>query len=119
VAKIRSYSAEQVLDLIGTNRGLLLVHFGSPLASSSDFVCKELEILMDGFIGRVGFANVELPLQDIDLLRRYSIEEIPTLILFSGCVEVERLTQIFLPNELRDFLENCCSYHLRQNPSDG
>ena len=112
MSKIRSYSAKQVLDLIGSNQGLLLVHFGSPLASSSDFVRKELEILLDGFLGRVGFADVELPLQDIELLRRYSIEEIPTLILFLGSDETERLTQIFLPNELRDFLENCCAYYL-------
>ena len=109
--RIKAYSANQVSEAIARNRGLLLVHFGSPLASTCEFVRRELELLAGEFESRIVFAEVELPLQDLELIHRYEIEDIPTLILFRGDAEVERLDQVLAPEELRDLLESSASFY--------
>jgi thioredoxin-like negative regulator of GroEL len=111
MARIHTYSAGEVVGVIAANRGLLLVHFGSPLASSCEFIRKELQGIAPLFEGRLEIAEVELPLQDVEVLRKYAIEEIPTLILFRGSEEVERLEKILLPDELRGFLDSCASFY--------
>ena len=111
MTRIRTYSVDEVVRAIGDNSGLLLVHFGSPLASSCDFVRRELEMIAPIHGSRLRLAEVELPLQDVEVLQRYSIEEIPTLILFSGDSEVERLERILLPEEFREFVESCLSFY--------
>ena len=117
MSNLRTYSADEVVRVIDQNRGLLLVHFGSPLASSCEFVHRELEMVAPIYEQRVGFAEVELPLQDVDVIRRYSIEEIPSLLLFSGKEEVERLERVLLPDEFREFIETCWSFY-GQNPPE-
>jgi len=111
MAKIRTYTADEVVTVIEGNNGLLLVHFGSPLASSCDFVRKELEMVSPLHEGSLSIAEVELPLQDVELLRRYAIEEIPTLILFKERKEVERLEKILLPEEFKELLDSCLSFY--------
>jgi thioredoxin-like negative regulator of GroEL len=111
MARIRTYSVDEVVRVIDENTGLILVHFGSPLASSCDFVRRELEMVAPIHESRLRLAEVELPLQDVEVLRRYSIEEIPTLILFSDRTEVERLERILLPEEFREFVESCLSFY--------
>jgi len=111
MARIHTYSANEVVGVIAANRGLLLVHFGSPLASSCEFIRKELQAIAPLFEKRLEIAEVELPLQDVEVLRKYSIEEIPTLILFRGSDEVERLEKVMLPDELRGFLDSCASFY--------
>ncbi len=108
---LKSYRADEVAQAIDQNDGLFLVHFGSPLASSCEFVHKELELLASRFASAVTFGEVELPLQDLELIQRYRIEEIPTLILFHGDNEVERLERILLPEELCGFLEAAASFY--------
>jgi thioredoxin-like negative regulator of GroEL len=111
MARIHTYSANEVVGVIAANRGLLLVHFGSPLASSCEFIRKELESTAPLFEGSIRIAEVELPLQDVEVLRKYEIEEIPTLILFRGSEEVERIEKILLPDEFRGFLDACASFY--------
>lgn len=111
MARIHTYSANEVVGVIAANRGLLLVHFGSPLASSCEFIHKELETIAPLFEGQLQLAEVELPLQDVEVLRKYGIEEIPTLILFRGSEEVERIEKILLPDEFRGFLDSCASFY--------
>ncbi len=118
MARIHTYSAGEVVRVIAENRGLLLVHFGSPLASSCEFVRKGLEMIAPVFEGRLLLAEVEVPLQDVEVLRRYSIEEIPTLILFRGSDEVERLERILLPEEFREFLDSCFSFYGGNDDTD-
>lgn len=118
MSKIRNYTADEVVNVIEENRGLLLVHFGSPLASSCEFVRRELEMVAPTYSDRLGIAEVELPLQDVEVLRRYAIEEIPSLILFQGTEEVERLEKILLPDEFREFVESCCAFYGGHPPSD-
>lgn len=59
----------------------------------------------------LGFAEVELPLQELSLIQQYEIEEIPTLILFREGEEVERLERVLLPEELEEFLEAAASFY--------
>ncbi|MFQ5653841.1 MAG: thioredoxin family protein [Planctomycetota bacterium] len=103
--------SEELVQFITENQGLLLVHFGSPLASACEFVHQELWQLAPELEERVRFATVELPLQDLELIQTYGIEEIPTLILFAGDREVERLRRIMLPEELKEFLDTCSSFY--------
>jgi thioredoxin-like negative regulator of GroEL len=111
VGRIHTYTPGEVVDVIAANRGLLLVHFGSPLASSCEFVHKELEAVAPHYGERLQIAEVELPLQDVEVLRRYSIEEIPSVILFRGNSEVERLERILLPDEFREFIDACLAFY--------
>ncbi len=112
MSAIRVYKAHEVSQVIDRNKELLLVHFGSPLASACEFVRQELGMLAPCFDGTpVSFAEVELPLQDFELIQTYSIEEVPTLVLFQGSKEVERLEKILLPEELKDFLEAATSFY--------
>ncbi|MGA1203943.1 MAG: thioredoxin family protein [Planctomycetota bacterium] len=114
---IRQIRADEVTEVVARNDGLLLLHFGSPLASSCELVHQQLEGLQPHFEGAIRFAEVHLPLQDTEMLSRFSIEEIPTLILFRGTREVERLEEILLPAELRELLEGCVSFYSGQSDS--
>lgn len=111
MSRIQTYSAAEFVPVVSRNEGLLLVHCGSPLASSCEFVRKELEDLAPVFEDQLRLVEVEVPLQDVEILRRYAIEEIPTLILFRGDQEVERLERILLPAELKEFLDDCLSFY--------
>ena len=108
---IRSCSANEVVEVIEKNAGLLLVHFTSTLASSSEFVKKELELIAPLFEGSLAIVEVEMPLQDLGLIKSYRLEEIPTLILFNGSDEVERFEAIRLPEELKELLEAAVSFY--------
>ena len=112
---ITTYTANEVSHAIQRNRGLLLIHFGSPLASSCELVHKELARMAPGFDGRLGFAEVELPLQDLELIQKYGIESLPTLILYQGSEEVERVERLMLEDELQEFLELSHSYYSTGN----
>ncbi|MGE3165571.1 MAG: thioredoxin family protein [Planctomycetota bacterium] len=108
--RVRSLNAEEVLGAIESNQGLLLLHFGSPLASSCERIRKQLESMAPLFEGRLEFGEVEA-LQDLELNRRYSIEEIPTLVLFHRNQEVERLEEELAIEGLREFLEAAISFY--------
>ena len=112
--RIQTYRSDEVNRVIDQNSGLLLVHFGSPLASSCEFLRKELELLAPRFEGRVLFGEVA-PLEDLQLIGKYQIEEIPTLILFRGSTEVERLERLLLPEDLREFLVLAASFYLKES----
>ena len=121
MSHVTTYSPDEIVQVIGRNSGLFLVHFGSPLASACEFVKQELEALAGQFDGSpIHFAEVELPLQDFELIQSYNLEEIPTLILFADDGEVERLERILLPEELKEFLETAMSFYgpAAEGPAD-
>lgn len=62
------------------------------------------------FEARLEFGEVEA-LQDLELNRRYSIEEIPTLVLFYKSQEVERIEEELPTEGLRDLLEAVISFY--------
>ena len=99
---------ESQLQLDG---GLLLVHFGSPLVSSCGFTQRSLALIAPEFLGQMQFCTIDVPLQEVQNLRQYSIRVVPTLVLFDGEREVERLDRILLPAELRLFLRDVVGYY--------
>lgn len=112
MSKVTVFKAVEVRQAVEKNKGLILVHFGSPLASPCEFVRQELEMLSSAFPeGLIEFAEVELPLKDFELIQEFKIEEVPTLILFKENQEVERMEKILLPEELKEFLELAVSYY--------
>ena len=68
--RIRTYKPDEVTLAVQQNEALLLLHFGSALASSCELIHRQLESLAPVFEGRVAFAEVELPLQDLELIQR-------------------------------------------------
>lgn len=108
--RVKSFSADEVLTVIEGNQGLLLLHFGSPLASTCERVRQQLEATAPLFEGRLELGEVEA-LQDLELVKRYSIEDIPVLILFHQSREVERLEDPLPTEELRAFLEAAISFY--------
>ena len=104
--RIQTYSPDQVSQAIETNTSLLLIHFGSPLASSCEVVREGLEALAPDFQGRIAFGEVgELPLQDMEWIQRYSIESIPTLILFRGGTEDGRAVGAISADQLATLVD--------------
>ena len=110
--RIQTITADQVDQAVEQNSGLLFVHFGSPLASSCEVVRQQLEAVAPLFTDRVSFAEVEIPLQDLDLIQRFTLETIPTLILFAGSEPVERLEHLMLQEELVELLEMATSFYV-------
>lgn len=108
---IKTFRADEVSRAIESNRGLLLLHFGSPLASSCELIHRQLETLAPLYQSRVGFGEVELPLQDLEMIRNYRIDEVPTLLLFHGQKEVERLDHVLSTEALKEFLDTALSFY--------
>ena len=116
--KVQTYTPDEVRRVVDENQGLLLLHVGSPLASSCEVVHQALENLANTEVSTyVELAEVELPLQDLDLIQKFSLETVPTILLFHGNREVERLEQLLQEDELREFLEIVVSFYSPVNSS--
>lgn len=102
---------DQLDQRLESNDGLMLVHFGSPLVSSCGFAQRSLALIAPDFVGQLQIATVDVPLQDVKKLQKFSIRTVPTLALFDGDREVERLDKILLPAELRLFLQDALAYY--------
>ncbi|MCA8959182.1 MAG: hypothetical protein KDC38_01665 [Planctomycetes bacterium] len=118
MSQIKSCTGDEVLTLIRENRGLLLVHFYSPLHSSSDFLSRGLNLVAPHFLGRVQFAEVQ-PLQDLEIAQGFAIDQLPTLILFVHDREVERIEHVMLPEELSEFLETAAAFYASAGGDEG
>lgn len=108
---IRTYRADELTRAIANNRGLLLLHFGSPLASPCELIHRQLETLAPLFEGRLDFGEVELPLQDLELIGTFRIEDVPTLLIFQGQKEIERLDAVLTIEALKNTLESVVSFY--------
>lgn len=115
--RVKSYRADEVSRAVEDNGGLLLLHFGSPLASACEMIRRQLETLAPLFDDQLEFGEVEA-LEDLELTQRYSIEEIPTLVLFRGNTEVERLGEVQTTESLRDFLDAALSFYCEAAPDE-
>ena len=116
--RIRTYKPDEVTLAVQQNEALLLLHFGSALASSCELIHRQLESLAPVFEARIEFAEVELPLQDLELIQRFGIEDVPTIVLFQGSKEVERLDSVQTTEALHDFLEAAVSFYGSAGPQD-
>lgn len=116
--RIKTYRPAEVTVAVQQNEALLLLHFGSALASSCELIHRQLESLAPIFEARVEFGEVELPLVDLELIQRFGIEDVPTLVLFHGSQEVERLDSVQTTEALTDFLEAAVSFYGSGGPED-
>ena len=110
---------EELEEHLDRSDGLSLVHFGTPLVSACSFTQRSLALISPDFGQQVQFATVDVPLQEIDVLRQYSLRTVPTLVLFDGGREVERLERILLPAELRLFLQDAVAFYGIPLPAPG
>ncbi|MGE3166816.1 MAG: thioredoxin family protein [Planctomycetota bacterium] len=111
MAEIKTYHGDEVMRAIDQNQGLLFVHFSSPLASACEQVHRDLAALVM-HLDLVEVGEVEVPLQELEVIRRYRIEQIPTLVLFNGVTEVERLDDVPSREDLKQFLLDSVSYYV-------
>ena len=111
------YDLEQLEGQIGQNQGLLLVHFTSSMVTSCSFMRRSLALIAPEFRGQIQFSEVEVRLQEVAFLRRYSIRTVPPLVIFDGNKEVERLERILLPAELRIFFKDSAAFYGAPQPA--
>ena len=109
--QVEAYRSETVVETVQRSKGLLLIHFGSPLASFSHYVSVEFRVLAEEFDGRVSFAEVNVVPDAYSVIQAYQIENLPLQILFSDGNPVERLEMPLPLSELRNFVEAAVSYH--------
>ncbi|MFN0059780.1 MAG: thioredoxin family protein [Planctomycetota bacterium] len=104
------YAAERIHETIAENQGLFLLNFYFPLAGPSEFLRKDLEQLSQLFNDAINFGEVELPYWSA-LIREFAVRSIPTLLLFNGSAEVERVERFWTIDALRDYLQLASSYY--------
>lgn len=111
MAKITTYAAQELSEVVANNTGLLLVHFSSTLASSTETLRHSLEQLPSEVTDFLEVAEVDVPVTDSDLIAAYGLQQLPTLLLFSEADSVERLEWAPDAEELAQFLLPCASYY--------
>ncbi|NCF98711.1 MAG: hypothetical protein GWP39_04280 [Planctomycetia bacterium] len=66
--------------------------------------------------------EVELQLTQIEVVQKYQVRSLPTILIFHENQIKERLERILLPAELRQFLQDTVSFHavaeIIPNPED-
>ncbi len=111
MADFKFIDAEFLDQYIQSSGGLQLVHFGSSLVTSCNFMRRSLSIISPEFQGALQMIEVELQLTQVEVVQRYQVRSLPTILIFNGQNVVERLERILLPAELRQFLQDTVSYH--------
>ncbi|MEM7167425.1 MAG: thioredoxin domain-containing protein [Planctomycetota bacterium] len=111
MAKITTYDGQQLTEVLAANRGLLLVHFSSSLASSTETLRHSLQEIPADVASFVEVAEVDVPVTDSELIASYGLQQLPTLLLFCEGAIVERLEWTPDPEELAQFLLLCTSYY--------
>jgi len=101
---------DSVHDVIAENSGLLLLSFSLPLHNFCEFFRGELANLAPSFHGAIAFADVELTVRS-GLLKDFAVKTIPTLLLYKGPDEVERVERAFAPDVLGDYLQTAVAFY--------
>lgn len=115
--QIKTYHGDEVIRAIEDNTGLLLVHFASPLASACEQLHQDLSEIANA-LDLAHIAEVDVPLRELEVINRYEIEQLPTLVLFNGNQEVERLEEVLSGEELKQFLADSVSYYVPASPTE-
>ena len=110
MADFKFIEAEQLDTHLVRNGGLKLVHFGSSLVTSCNFMRRSLSIISPEFQNHLQMIEVELQLSQVEVVQRFQVRSLPTILIYDGEV-VERLERILLPAELRQFLQDTVSFH--------
>ena len=104
-------NAEDLDSVLSDKSGLQLVHFGSSLVTSCNFMRRSLSIISSEFAESLPMIEVELQLTQIEVVQKYQVRSLPTILIFHENQIKERLERILLPAELRQFLEDTVSFH--------
>ena len=117
MAKIHSSNAEQIIALATDSlsdtarEGLVLVHFASPLYSGSQRVTEHLRQLPEELDAFVEFREFQLNSEDASMIRRFDIEQLPTMLIFQNGQIVERIEVLMDPEDLENTLRNVVSFY--------
>ena len=104
-------NAEDLDSILSDKSGLQLVHFGSSLVTSCNFMRRSLSIISSEFAESLPMIEVELQLTQIEVVQKYQVRSLPTILIFHENQIKERLERILLPAELRQFLQDTVSFH--------
>ncbi len=110
--KFTCLGANEIPREVAENRGLLLIFFGSVLASENEANRARIEAVDSCATKKIRFVEVEVALEDQKLIKRFGIEGLPTLVLYKDSTEVERWDRFPLYDDLTEVLDLAVSYYL-------
>ena len=90
MADFKFIEAEQLDTLLVRTDGLKLVHFGSSLVTSCNFMRRSLSIISPEFQNSLQMIEVELQLNQVEVVQRYQVRSLPTILVFAGDQEIGR-----------------------------
>lgn len=99
-----------VHDVIEQNVGLFLVTFSFPGAQVYQTFREELTVVASRFESWIRFGEV-LVSAEPSLVQDFDLTSFPTLLLFQGADEVERVEQFWAPEPLTEYLETIQSFY--------
>ncbi|MCA8963008.1 MAG: hypothetical protein KDC38_20940, partial [Planctomycetes bacterium] len=98
---LRRHSPDEIFDVIADNDGLFLLNFSLPSISICATLRSDLERLSDTFESQIEIGEVQLAPQT-DLIMEFGLTSIPTLLLFQGPNEIERVEQFWTFDALEE-----------------
>lgn len=101
---------QAVHEVIESNHGLFLVTFSFPGTQVYQTFRKELSSVAERFESWIRFGEV-LVSAEPTLVQDFDLTSFPTLLLFQGADEVERVEQFWAPEPLTEYLETIQSFY--------
>ncbi len=92
--------AEKVLN----SPQMVIVNFSAPWSSSCQILDPEFEAVSKQYHERVTFAKLNVD-QNEELVSRWNIDGVPTLVFFKGGQEINRIKGIVMREKLRRQIE--------------
>ncbi len=92
--------AEKVLD----SPQMVIVNFSAPWSGSCQILDPEFEAVSKQYQERVTFAKLNVD-QNEELVSRWNIDVVPTLVFFKGGKEINRIKGIVMRDKLRRQIE--------------
>ncbi|HEY1350197.1 MAG TPA: thioredoxin domain-containing protein [Ktedonobacteraceae bacterium] len=86
------------------NSQMVIVNFSSERSNSCQIFAPEFAAISQEYQGRAAFACVDVD-SNADLVTRYNVEGIPTLLFFKNGQEINRIKGIVMRDKLRRQVE--------------
>lgn len=104
------HTADEIYDVIAENDGLYLVNFSLASLHICAHLRADLERLSDSFQDAIGIGEVQL-LPTSEAIHEFDLNSIPTLLLFKGPAEIERVEQFWTYDALEEYLSMVTSFY--------